>query len=105
MKAMFIAIGLIFVLGGIRAVNDPRPTLITTGGNSVRPGYPSLPISSVKAGPARYMGYAAITLGLGTILLAIKGNRLFASAYEKEKNQNPDSGRLDAKHRKSRPED
>jgi multisubunit Na+/H+ antiporter MnhB subunit len=70
MKAMLIAIGLIFILGGIKAVNDPRPTLITMGGTTVRPGY-TPPMSSVEAGPSQYMGYASIGLGVVTVVFGM----------------------------------
>jgi hypothetical protein len=82
MKAMFIAIGLVFVLGGIKAINDPRPTLITMGGTTVRPGY-SPPMSSVESGPTHYMGYTSIGLGLVTIALGIKAKSLFANPQDK----------------------
>lgn len=85
---MLIAIGLIFVLGGIKAINDPRPTLITMGGTTVRPGY-SPPMSSAESGPAHYMGYAAIGLGLVTIVLGIKSKSLFANPHDKIKSKMP----------------
>lgn len=73
MKTMLIMMGLIFILGGIKAVNDPRPTLITMGGTTVTPGY-SPPLSAVKAGPAQYMGYASIVLGVGTIIFVLRSS-------------------------------
>jgi len=78
MKALLIAMGLIFILGGIKDVNDPRPSLVTMGGIHVSTGYHQ-PLSAQEGQPTHYLGYASIGFGILTIFAGIFSKSLFSS--------------------------
>ena len=83
-----IAMGVVFILGGFRAVTDPRPMVIASSGAQVRPGY-SLPPQAGTTSSGSYFGYFAIAAGVSAIAVGFMSNRLFGSA--------PKSGRTEKK--------
>ena len=83
MKALFITIGLIFILGGVKDLNDHRPSLVTMGGTHVAPGY-NPAMSSQEAGLTHYMGYTAIGIGILIVISGIMPKRMFMSHEKAE---------------------
>lgn len=74
MKYIFIAIGLVLIAGGIKAVTHPSSPVVTMGGNRYNP---TMSYHAMPSQGSRYMGYTSIGLGAAAIAVGASAKFLF----------------------------
>lgn len=88
MKTMFITIGVILILGGIKSVFDPRATMVSMGGNRY-----NQPVSyqEISKGSTFYLGYATIGLGVVAVIVGLRSKSQFIPPPKAKEDQSDGS--------------